>query len=206
MIAQADLAVSLEALPQLDPGFLREDGPLETFQVANASDSSALCSLLDMYVVPTGQIYREKSVSVGEGLPSSELSHSMLASLEKLLNEKARKEGREQVNIAAPSGLVNTHSIVTGAQLRCPAGYQCMPDLTMDVFLIASVGVGACSPCNPGTYCPQGSMNDDGLLFGSATVNLCPPGFYCRTPRRSLGAQRATSAPRGPYAPTAAPT
>jgi ABC-type multidrug transport system ATPase subunit len=191
----------LEALPQLDPDFLREDGPLETFQVANASDSSALCSLLDMYVVPTGQIYREKSVSVGEGLPSSELSHSMLASLEKLLNEKARKEGREQVNIAAPSGLVNTHSIVTGAQLRCPAGYQCMPDLTMDVFLIASVGVGACSPCIPGTYCPQGSMNDDGLLFGSATVNLCPPGFYCPDPTQIFGCPAGYFCPSGSVRP-----
>ena len=141
------------------------------------------------------------SVSVGEGLPSSELSHSMLASLEKLLNEKARKEGRDQVNIAAPSGLVNTHSIVSGAQLRCPAGYQCMPDLTMDVFLIASVGVGACSPCVPGTYCPQGSMNDDGLLFGSATVNLCPPGFYCPDPTQIVGCPAGYFCPSGSVRP-----
>jgi len=192
---------SRESLPQLDPDFLREDGPLDTFQVANVSDASALCSLLDMYVVPTGQFHRERSISVGEGLPSSELSHSMLASLEEMLNEKARKEGRDEVNIAAPSGLVNTHSIVSGAQLRCPAGHQCMPDLTMDVFLIASVGVGGCKPCLPGSYCPQGSMNDDGLLFGSATVNLCPPGFYCPDPTQIFGCPAGYFCPSGSVRP-----
>ena len=132
--------------------------------------------------------------------PSKEIQYSWV---DKLLQNQVDAVAKSSPQGDAPLSIGSTDfdqlTVSLARQecsMRCNNGYQCMIDID-NAPMLATRGQGTCQPCDAGTYCPAGSINDNGLLFTNAKVNLCPPGYFC--PNATV----AYNCPAGHFCPAA---